>query len=172
MVASTRVTPGEATGLLSVLSCPSPLCPHLEFAVATVLESPVNLSWSAQPSLPGTLQARLEWRAAWGTAGRLAARLKSLGPVRFEVVETPSPGVDAERYSFTPTLGLFRASLAANGDIAIGEGQLRALLAEARTPSEIAHGVERLLGAAWDEDLEPLRLAGDGAPVTWLPRTG
>jgi hypothetical protein len=30
---------------------------------------------------------------------------------------------------------------------------------------EVLHG---LLGSAWDEELEPFRCAGDGAPVRWL----
>ena len=30
------------------------------------------------------------------------------------------------------------------------------------------HGVDELLGAAWDADLEVYRHAGDGQPVTWL----
>ena len=30
------------------------------------------------------------------------------------------------------------------------------------------HGVDELLGAAWDADLEVYRHAGDGSPVTWL----
>jgi Protein of unknown function (DUF3145) len=32
--------------------------------------------------------------------------------------------------------------------------------------------MDELLGTAWDEALEPYRLAGDGAPVTWLYQVG
>ncbi len=28
------------------------------------------------------------------------------------------------------------------------------------------------LGQAWDDELEPFRYAGDGAPVRWLHRVG
>jgi hypothetical protein len=28
------------------------------------------------------------------------------------------------------------------------------------------------LGRAWDDELEPFRYAGDGAPVRWLHRVG
>jgi hypothetical protein len=28
------------------------------------------------------------------------------------------------------------------------------------------------LGKAWDDELEPFRYAGDGAPVRWLHRVG
>jgi hypothetical protein len=163
---------GRMPGVLAVLACPPPLCPHVEFAAGAVLGEPVSLSWTAQVARPGTLLAALEWRAGPGTAGQLAARLRRLGPVAFEVTEGPSCGCDAERYSYTATLGLHRAAIAANGDVVVAEGPLRDLLARTAEPTALAHGLERLLGSAWDEELEPLRRGGHGAPVTWLRRTG
>ena len=32
--------------------------------------------------------------------------------------------------------------------------------------------IDRLLGTAWDNELEPFRRASDGAPVRWLNATG
>ena len=32
--------------------------------------------------------------------------------------------------------------------------------------------LDKLLGGAWDDELEPFRRAGDGAPVRWLNATG
>ncbi|MDT7544923.1 MAG: hypothetical protein QOE99_1033, partial [Actinomycetota bacterium] len=43
----------------------------------------------------------------------------------------------------------------------------RALLASATGP-QLALGLDRLLGSAWDDELEPFREAGEGAPVSWL----
>ena len=165
--AGTRVVPG----VLAVLACPPALCPHLEFAAAAVLKAPVSLGWDAQPAAAGMLHTRLEWFGRAGTAGRLAGRLRGLGVVRYDVVEGPSPGCDPERYSYHPTLGLFRASIGADGGIVVGEGPLRALLEHERGQA-LAQGLQRLLGTAWDEALEPLRRGGDGAPVTLLSRTG
>lgn len=159
-------------GKLAVLACPPPLCPHLEFAVSGTLSAPVSLTWTAQPGRPGFLFAALEWRASPGTAGRLAAALRRLGQVTFEAVEGPSPGCDAERYSFTPELGLHRAAIAANGDVVVGEAELRALLERGEGRETLARGLHRLLGTAWDDVLEPLRRGAHGAPVTWLRRTG
>lgn len=165
-----------ATTRLSVLSCPAPLCPHLEFGVSAVLGSPVALRWVDQPGLPGTLTATAELRGDPGLGGRLAGRLRTLGPVRFEILEDACAGVDAERHSYVPDLGLFRTSLSANGDVVVTEGRLRELLDRSHRAGEgsvtLAHGLERLLGTAWDEDLEPLRRGGDGAPVSWLRRVG
>ena len=33
---------------------------------------------------------------------------------------------------------------------------------------DLADGIDDLLGRAWDDELEPFRYAGDGAPVRWL----
>lgn len=168
-----------ATARLTVLACPAPLCPHVEFAVAAVLGVPVGLRWVEQPAALGSLTATAELRGAPGLGGRVAARLLTLGPVRYEVLEDAAAGVDAERHSYTPDLGLFRTALAANGDVTVTEGSLRALLdrspragAADAADATLAHGLERLLGTAWDEELEPLRRGGDGAPVSWLRRVG
>jgi histidinol-phosphatase (PHP family) len=47
------------------------------------------------------------------------------------------------------------------------EDRMRSLLATAQGP-QLAHGIDALLGSAWDDELEPYRLAGEGAPVTFL----
>jgi hypothetical protein len=92
--------------------------------------------------------------------------------IRFEVTEDPSAGADGERYCFAPGLGLWRARTGASGDIVVGEDQLRAIAGKSRTGESFAHGVDELLGASWDDALEPFRRAGDGAPVTWLHQVG
>ena len=58
--------------------------------------------------------------------------------------------------------------IAANGDVVVGEERVRALLNRARTADDYAHGLDDLLGTAWDAELEPYRQAGDGAPITLL----
>ena len=39
-------------------------------------------------------------------------------------------------------------------------------------PDELQREIDRLLGADWDDELEPFRYAGDGAPVRWLHKVG
>jgi hypothetical protein len=163
---------GLVPGVLTILSCPPPLCPHVEFAAAAVLGVPAPLEWSAQPARPTMAFAALEYRATAGAAGRLASKLRHLGPVTFEVVEGPADGCDAERYAYTSELGLFHGSIGANGDTVVAEGPLRALLTETVGRAQLASGLRALIGSEWDEALEPLRLGGDGAPVTWLRQTG
>ncbi len=91
--------------------------------------------------------------------------------LRFEVTEEPSPGMDGERFCHAPQLGLWRGRTSANGDIVVGEDRLRALLVGVPA-AQVPGRVRELLGSDWDEALEPFRLAGDGAPVTWLHQVG
>ena len=156
-----------SAGVLYVHSCPPVLCPHVEWAVAAELGTRARMEWSDQPASPGQLRAEINWRGRPGTAGRLAAALRGWTLLRYEVTEEPSAGVDGERYAVTPTLGVFRSSMSVNGDLLVGEDRLRALLATATGP-QLAAGIDALLGSAWDDELEPYREAGDGAPVTWL----
>lgn len=154
-------------GVLYVHSCPPAIVPHVEWAVAAELGGRVAMSWTGQPAAPGALRAEGTWRGRPGTAGRLAAALRGWQVVRYEVTEEPSPGCDGERWSVTPSLGVHRAATSANGDLVVGEDRLRALLASATGP-QLSHGLDTLLGAAWDDELEPYRQGGDGAAVTRL----
>jgi hypothetical protein len=159
-------------GVVYVHSSPSAVCPHVEWAISGTLGVRAELKWIAQPAAPGQLRAECAWTGDPGTAGRLSAALRAWPMLRFEVTEDPSPQVDGQRYCYAPGLGLWNARTSANGDIVVAEDQLRTLAATSRAGESFAHDVDRLLGAPWDDALEPFRRAGDGAPVTWLHRVG
>jgi hypothetical protein len=158
-------------GVVFVHSSPTAVCPHVEWAISGVLGTRVALEWTPQPASPGQLRAECTWTGPSGSAGALAGALRAWSMLRFEVTEEPSPGVDGERFCFTPQLGLWRGRTSANGDIVAGEDQLRTLLSGVPA-SQVPTRVRELLGSAWDEALEPFRFAGDGAPVTWLHQVG
>ena len=146
------------------------MVPHVEWAVAGALGVPARLSWTPQPAEPGALRAEVAWRAPAGTATRVASALRGFDVLRFEVTEEPSPGADGVRCSSTPALGLFVAATSANGDVVVGEDRLRAAVLEGRAGLPLEQAVARLLGEAWDAELEPYRRGAEGAPVTWLHR--
>jgi hypothetical protein len=164
----------SAHGVLYVHSAPPALCPHIEWAVAGIVGAPVSMPWAGQPAAPGSLRAELTWQARPGTAGAITSALAGWNRLRFEVTEDSSPGCDGVRHCYTPDLGTFTATTAANGDIVIGEDRLRAVMERAArvgaVPLEEELGL--LLGTAWDNELEPFRRAADGAPVRWLNATG
>jgi hypothetical protein len=101
-----------------------------------------------------------------GTGARLANALRSWSVLRFEVTEDPSPGVDGQRFSHTPQLGLWSGTTSANGDIMVGEMRLRAMMASGA--DALAAELDSALGTAWDEALEVYRDGGDAGDVTWL----
>ncbi len=153
---------------------------------------PVDLPWVSQPVAPGMVRAELSWQAKPGTAAAITSSLAGWNRMRFEVTEEASPGCDAMRYSYTPGLGLFSAVTMANGDVLVPESRLRAAMtvaaaaasgvlsrprlggmaAPADQVSTLEEELARLLGQPWDDELEPFRCAGDGAPVRWLHATG
>ena len=137
------------------------------------------------------MRAELGWQGSPGASAAITSALAGWNRLRFEVSEEASPGCDAVRYSYTPDLGIFSAVTMANGDILIPESRLRAVMALAAAAPVMAGSsrpgaagalpdrvgsledeIARLLGQPWDDELEPFRCAGDGAPVRWLHATG
>lgn len=162
-----------ARGVLYVHSCPAAVSPHVEWAIARVLGHPVSLQWLGQPVDPSTRRAEYSWTGKVGTGAELAGALRAWGMLRFEVTEEPSPGVDGERFAHVPGRGIHRSAMSANGDVLIREGRLRHLLATVSSPEALQHGLEKLLGSAWDSELEPYRLAAAGATSsTYLHQAG
>ncbi|MBZ4322987.1 DUF3145 domain-containing protein [Streptomyces huiliensis] len=156
-------------GVLYVHSAPRALCPHVEWAVEEVLGARVALDWIRQPASPGTWRTEFSWQGRPGTASRLASSLRGRHLLRFEVTAEPAAGTEGERYSSTPDLGIFHAVTGVHGDILIPEDRLRAALGRAqRGETDLAAEIAGLLGKPWDDELEPFRHAGEGAPVRWL----
>ena len=84
---------------------------------------------------------------------------------------TPSPGTDGSRWSHTPDLGIHHAWISAAGDTVVNEDRLRAALAACGgDPEAFRAEMAELLGTAWDQELEPFRLAGESTTVRWLHR--
>ena len=127
-------------GVLQIHSAPPALSPHVEWAVAGSFGVPVKLHWIEQPAAPGTMRTELAWQGRPGTSGALTSALAAWNLLRFEVTEDASAGCDAVRYSCTPSLGTFQATVGANGDIMIGENRLRAVLTLAASAGSPGQG--------------------------------
>ncbi|MFE4366896.1 DUF3145 domain-containing protein [Streptomyces sp. NPDC056835] len=156
-------------GVLYVHSAPRAMCPHIEWAVAGVLGLRVQLDWIRQPASPGTWRAEVSWKGRAGTASEIASALRGWQMLRFEVTAEPCATAEGERYSATPDLGIFHAVTGMHGDILIPEDRLRAALARSQQgETQLEAEIAKLLGKPWDDELEPFRYAGEGAPVRWL----
>ena len=158
-----------ARGVLFVHASPAVLCPHVEWAIGGVLGIPVDLSWTPQPAKTASYRAEMSWTGPVGTGARLTSALRGWEHLLFEVTEDPTPSGEGARFSCTPELGVFHAVTGMHGDIMIPEDRLKSAMAKASMGDlPLLAEVDKLLGKAWDNALEPFRHAGDGAPVRWL----
>lgn len=159
-------------GVVFIHACPRALSPHVEWAIAQVLGAEVSIAWTGQPVAPGSVRGELSWQAAAGTGAALASALIGFAPLRFEVTEEPTNAREGERYMATPGLGMFRGTIGIHGDLMLSEDRVRSAMADAKDQAALHDRLRLLLGADWDEELEPFRYAGDGASVRWLHRVG
>ncbi|MEJ5945695.1 DUF3145 domain-containing protein [Pseudokineococcus basanitobsidens] len=166
--------PGALTrGVLFVHSAPRALLPHVEWAAGGVVGVSASMDWIEQPVAPGSYRTEMSWQAEQGTGARLASALRGWAHLRYEVTEEPSQGVDGGRWSHTPELGIFHAVTDVHGNVLVPEDRVRAALeCSVESAADVRAELELALGTAWDDELEPFRYAGDGAPVRWLHRVG
>jgi hypothetical protein len=160
-------------GVVFVHSTPAALCPHIIWALEAVLGQRVALEWTRQPLGRKLVRAELSWTGEAGTGGKIASALRGWDHLRYEVTEEPSHGSDGSRWSHTPSLGIHHTWTSAGGDVVINEDRLRAAVSGSKgDPTVLAEELDRLLGRAWDDELEAFRYAGEGATVRWLHQAG
>ncbi|MDN5558178.1 MAG: DUF3145 domain-containing protein [Ruaniaceae bacterium] len=159
-------------GVVFVHSAPRALCPHIEWAVGTVLDQRVTLDWTLQPAVAGMVRAEHSWIGPVGTGPRLASALRGWTHLRYEITEDATAISDGGRWSHTPELGIFHAQTDTHGNVVIPENRVRAALEHAHDAARMRRELDLALGQAWDDELEPFRYAGAGAPIKWLHRVG
>ncbi len=160
-----RSTEPTARGVVFVHSCPRALISHVEWAVQREVSLTLPYEWSSQPIQAGMSRCEMSWKGGTGAGARIASALRGFPNLRYEVTEDAHTG--GQRFSCTPSLGLFRAATDATGDIVVGEQRLRACLES----EDAAKALREVLGQPWDDELEPFRMAGDDR-VRWLTRVG
>ncbi len=165
----TAIPAGRARGVVYMHAVSRALCPHVEWALGSIVDSEVRLDWQPQPVAPPLLRAELPWIGRPGLGSRFMSVLKAIPDLVVEVTEDPSPGREGERFALTPTLGLHRAIIGVHGEILVSEDRLRAAISGAEaTGAQLKDGIAYLLGTAWDVELEPYRAAGEDTPVRVL----
>lgn len=159
-------------GVLYVHSAPRALCPHIEWAAGSIFGVPVGLDWADQPAERGTVRGEYSWTGTQGAGAKLASALRGWKHLRYEVTEDASSGVDGGRWSHTPDLGIFHAATDVHGNLVVTEDRIRTAMEESTDARSMRESLNLALGKAWDDELEPFRYAGAGAPVRWLHRVG
>ena len=166
------MTRGFTRGVLFVHSAPPALGPHVNWAVGNVLAREVSLQWTEQQAAPGMLRAELSWVGPHGTGAKLASALRGWEHLRYEVTEEATGSTDGGRWAHTPELGIFHSQMDSVGNVVVPEDRVRSAMLESTNYASLQEALRLALGQAWDEDLEPFRYAGAGAPVRWLHRVG
>ncbi|HZK05951.1 MAG TPA: DUF3145 domain-containing protein [Actinomycetaceae bacterium] len=159
-------------GVVFVHSAPRALCPHVEWAIGTALNQRVTFEWTNQPAVTDMVRAELSWVGPVGSGARIASALRGWTHLRYEVTEDASPGTDGGRWSHTPELGIFHAVTDVHGNVVVPENRIRAALEHAGDLPRLRRELDLALGQAWDDELEPFRYAGAGAPIRWLHHVG
>ena len=159
-------------GVLFVHSASRAMCPHVEWEAQSVLGPRASFDWTDQPAASNLFRAEVAWQGPQGTGAKLTSALRGWEHLRYEVTEDPSFGSDGARWSHTPALGIFHAVTDVHGNVVVPEDRIRAVLESGGSAADFKRAMDLALGTAWDEELEPFRYAGAGAPVRWLHRVG
>lgn len=167
VVSSTVMT----RGVVFIHSSPAALCPHVVWALESVLSQDVRPDWSPQPLGRSLVRAELTWVGEPGAGARIASAMRGWDDLRYEVTEDPSPGNDGSRWSHTPSLGVHHTWISSSGDAVVNENRLRAAL-RSGDYSALRRDLDIALGTAWDAELDPFRHAGEGRPSRRLYRVG
>ncbi|MDO4888409.1 MAG: DUF3145 domain-containing protein [Actinomycetaceae bacterium] len=167
------MTKNATRGVIFIHSASPAVQPHVEWAVASVLGYEVHFEWTAQPATSAMSRSEVSWVGEVGTGAMLASALGGWEHLRFEVTEDATPTSEGGRWSATPGLGIFYAQTDLMGNVVVPENRIRAAIELSRGDSaELRRLLDLALGQAWDDELEPFRYAGAGAPVRWLHRVG
>lgn len=170
---SVALPSGNARGVVYIHATPAALCPHIAWALESVLGTHVHLSWSAQPMGRGLLRTEYTWRGDVDCGARLASTLRGWDDLRYEVTQDSTEFTDGSRWSYTPSLGIHHTWTSANGDAVVNEDRLRTAVSQAGGDAEaLQDAIADLLGQSWDAELEVFRYAGAQGTIRWLHRVG
>ena len=122
-------------------------------------------------SAPRALCPHIEWAGAEVLGSRIHLDWTEQ-PAAPGMMRAETSGNDGGRWSHTPDLGIFHAQTDVHGNVVVPEDRIRAALLHAEEPAAMRRQLDLALGQAWDDELEPFRYAGAGAPVRWLHRVG
>lgn len=163
----------KTRGVVYVHSAPVPLCPHIEWAIGSVIGPQHRFEWRNQPVQPETVRTEMFWSGSAGTGATLTSKLLSMKRLRFEVTEEPTSTTEGRRWAATPGLGMFSAVIGPHGDIQVPEEQLKqAVVSDALGTRTLQESLNALLGTDWDLELDIFRTASENASIRWLHRVG
>ena len=149
-------------GLVLIHCAPSSLLTHVEWTISGISGNPTKLNWAADESKPTTFRSSVSIACSSEEAATLASAFMNLKQLSFEVIHQQTHG--GTRWSFTPALGMFSCSTDEAGNLVINENQIRHSMERAGSNAlKLQAELRKLLGQAWDDELENYRELIGGA---------
>jgi len=149
-------------GLVLIHCAPSSLLTHVEWTLSGISGNPIKLNWVADDSKPTMFRSSVSIACSSEEAATLASAFMNLKQLSFEVIHQQSHG--GSRWSFTPTLGMFSCSTDEAGNLVVNENQIRHSMEKAGSNAlKLQAELRKLLGQAWDDELENYRELIGGA---------
>ena len=146
-------------GDLRIYSVPSALVAHVEWALNQHLGGAQVFNWIPQPLSPGAFALEFEWKNNKAIAAKIAISLKGWHFIRFELREINIATTEGTLFRCTPDLGVHQATTGSTGDVMIPENQISNLIYKTMSVEKLKSGLENAIGAEWDRELEPFRIA-------------
>ena len=149
-------------GLVLIHRAPVALLNHVEWTISGITGNPTKISWSKKDSSDSIFRGSFAIDGTLNDCATLASAFMNLKQLSFEVIHQSA--LSGARWSFTPSLGMFHCATDEAGNLVVGENQLRASIEKAGSNIlRLQAELRRLLGQAWDDELEPYRELIGGA---------
>ena len=151
-------------GMVFLHLVPGSLLAHVEWTISGISGNPTKIDWVQNESGVPTFRGLSAFSAPPDSAATLASAFMNLKQLTFEVIKHPSPESSGARWCFTPGLGMFHSATDEAGNLVVNENQLRLAMERAGSNAlKLQAEIRKMLGQAWDDELEPFRELVGGA---------
>jgi hypothetical protein len=148
--------------LVLIHRAPSSLLTHVEWTISGISGNPTKINWIKDESSDSVFRGSVAVDCGLNDGATLASAFMNLKQLGFEVIHQSE--LAGARWSFTPSLGMFHCATDEAGNLVVGENQLRASIEKAGSNIlKLQAELRKLLGQAWDDELEPYRELIGGA---------
>jgi hypothetical protein len=149
-------------GLVLIHRAPVALLTHVEWTISGITGNPTKINWIKDESSDSIFRGSVAIDSSLNDCATLASAFMNLKQLSFEVIRQSV--LSGARWSFTPSLGMFNCATDEAGNLVVGENQLRASIEKAGSNIlKLQAELRKLLGQAWDDELEPYRELIGGA---------
>jgi hypothetical protein len=145
-------------GLVFLHLAPSALLNHVEWTISGISGTPTKINWVQNDSPVPSFRGFCTLSGSADAAETLASAFMNLKQLSFEVIRHAGSDCQGARWSFSPGLGMFHCATDEAGNLVVNENQLRLAMEKAGSNAlKLQAEIRRLLGQAWDDELEPYR---------------